>query len=625
MDKNLEAAMIKISLLFGNKPTQKRDVFFQKKLLADLFQNLFDSVDGAMKHLAKGMPEYAIDKAQVISALKGLERNGFVNLSDDGHVTLSKKAAEEGEEYADKQRENFDSLVNDIYDDISKNVPKINSSAQVRQNVKNCLEYYIQTSCLKFVAVDEVRIDNIQSVIEQIASDKLPKDERLISQILLSIGSVIDNPSDRQRQTLETMARAQITMRLMGIDPMLQSFKRTVISNKVFVVDTDFLLYLITDNGDKSRQYKSLLKQLLDSGCEIYVPDELFDEVYDHAEAAKKMYHYISPILADNVGKWAEYKIKNVLLASYYKEKAISNATPTWETFINNYFRPKEGVAFTKDVVIEKVGKYQNIHYGHFPYNYDIYSSTKEEDIIMRDKLFQKALEVTLRTEKAENRDETKNNRIAKNDTKLFLNVKWLNDTERSRNGGKKSRTDFLCHRYYVLTNTFRIYSCTKELGIDDRLYCSPSALMAFMVEAGIMRNNMDCLSLFDNPFLTYIAEKSWDEVEKMVQTGIDFRGKSIVALRYDLQDYLQDLLTAPPDTEPYHKAVESVEEKGYKFNKHIEYAKVLEKQKDDLLKQREDLLRQNEMMQKKMERMEAERRKAHYQARVGQNKKKKK
>ncbi len=359
------------------------------------------------------------------------------------------------------------------------------------------------------------------------------------------------------------------------------------------------------------------MNQLLDSGCKIYVPEELFDEVYDHAEAARKMYNYVSPLLADNVGNWVEYKIKNVLLESYYRERAISN-TISWETFISNYFRPKEGVAFTKDVIIEKIGNHHNIHYGHFPYDYDIYSSTKEEDVSIRNNLFQKALEVTLRTEKAETRDDTKNNRIAENDTKLFLNVKWLNDTERSRNGDKVSRTDFLSHKYYVLTNTFRIYHCTKELGIDDRLFCSPSALMAFMVEAGIMqRNNMDYLSLFDNPFLTYIAEKSWDEVVNLVQTGINFRGKSIVALRYDLQDYLQDLLTAPPDSESYHKAVEAVEEKGYTFNKHIEYAKELEKQN-------EELQRQNEMMQKKMERMETERRKERYQARVGHNKKKK-
>lgn len=535
-----------------------------------------------------------------------------------------KKAKDEGEEYIEKQRNNFEELINDIFNDINRNVSKITNPAQVKQNVKECVEYYIQSSCLKFVAVDEVRMDNILAAIEQIASKNLPKDDRLTSQMLLSIGSVIDHPTDSQRQTLETMAHTQITIRLMGMDPMLQSFKRTVIANKVFVLDTDYLLYLITDNGEKSRQYKSLLNQLLDSGCNIYVPNELFEEVYDHAEAAKKMYNFVNPLLAGNVGKWAEYKIKNVLLESYYREKAISNTSHSWGTFINNYIRPKEGVAFTEDVVKEKVGFRHNIHYGHFPHNYDIYSSTKKKDINLRNELFHKALEVTLRTEKAENRDETKNNRIAKNDTKLFLNVKWLNDTERSRNGSNVSRADFLCHRYYVLTNTFRIYHCTKELGINDRLFCSPSALMAFMVEAGIMqRNNITYISLFDNPFLTYIAEKNWDEVVNIVQTGIDFRGKNIVTLRYDLQDYLQDLLTTPTDSEPYHNAVEAVEEKGYKFNKHIEYAIELEKQKDELLKQQEILLRQNEVMQKKLEKLEAERRKERYKARVGQNKKK--
>lgn len=92
MDNNIEAALIKTCLLLDDKLTQKREVLFQKKLLADLFQSLFDSIDGAMDRLSNMMPDYAIDKSKVFSALKGLERNGLVDLTDDGHVSLSKKS-----------------------------------------------------------------------------------------------------------------------------------------------------------------------------------------------------------------------------------------------------------------------------------------------------------------------------------------------------------------------------------------------------------------------------------------------------------------------------------------------------------------------------------------------------
>lgn len=616
MDDNLEAAMIKTCLLFGNKATVKREFFFQKKLLVDLFLKKYDSIDSAMTYLANEMPSYAIEYTQVVSALKGLVQSGFVNLTDEGRVGITQNAEIEGTNYAANQRRNLDTLIDEIYTDISCNVPEISNSAQVKQNVKDCLEYFIQTTCLKFTFEENVKAERDHTILEQIASSNLPNDERLINQMLLSIGSVINNPSISQRQTLETMARVQITMRLMGIDPMLQNFKRSVIAKKEFVLDTDVLLYLITDNGEQSRQYQSLLTQLLNCGCKIYVPEELFDEVYDHAEASKKMYHFISPVLSNDVGQWAEFKIKNVFLESYYRKKAESDHTLSWDTFISNYFRPKEGIVFTKDVVMHNLGNHHNIHYGHFPHHFDIYSSTRLEDMENRERLFKKALTVTLQTEKAEKRDDEKNERIAKTDTKLFLNVKRLNDTERDRSGDNSSRGDFLCHKYYVLTNTFRIYTCTKDLGIDDRLFCSPEALMAFMMEAGIIqRHNLDILSLFDNPFLSYVADKCWDDVKELAETGIDFRGKSIVTLRYDLQDYLQDLLTAQPDSEIYHKVVESVEKKGYKFKEHVEYARELEKQNDELN-------RQNDELRKELEKIKTQLHKDRYLARVKQKKK---
>lgn len=131
-----------------------------------------------------------------------------------------------------------------------------------------------------------------------------------------------------------------------------------------------------------------------------------------------------------------------------------------------------------------------------------------------------------------------------------------------------------------------------------DRILCSPSALMAFMVEAGIMnRTDMDVLSLFDNPFLAYVAEHSLDDVRKMVQTGIDFKGKSIVRLRYDLQNLIECLLTAQPGTEAYNNAVDEVKQQGYDFKPQIERVRELEKQNADKDKQIEEMQRQLEKL----------------------------
>lgn len=227
-------------------------------------------------------------------------------------------------------------------------------------------------------------------------------------------------------------------------------------------------------------------------------------------------------------------------------------------------------------------------------------------------------MDATLHTEKAEFRNEDKNNSIAKTDTKLFLNIKRLNEMENDRNGHAVSYNKFLDQKFYVLTNTFRIYACAKELNIDDRPFCSPSALMAFMVEAGIMnRGQLNVLSLFDNPFLTYIAGQSWNDICKMAQAGIDFKGKSIVRLRYDLKGHLNTLLTATPGTDAYSKAVDDVKRQGYSFKPQIEYARDLEKQNTEKEKQIEEL-------QKQIENLKAEKRLENYKARIADKGKKK-
>lgn len=598
MDKNVEAAMIKTCLLFDNKSQQKREFLFQKKLLADLFCKKYNSVDSAMIYLAKEMPSYAFDRLQVKNALEKLQSSGFIEFSKDSYVTLSNDVLNRGNKSAEAQQKNFEQIVSEILQDIENNTSNIGNRQQLRQNIKNCLEYYIQISCYNFLALDD-KIPIIENkALAQKASSNLLQDDRFISQILLSIGSVLAKPSETQRKTLEIMAQAQITIRLMGVDPMLQNFKRSLIASKVFVLDTDVVLYLITDNGERSRQYKSLLQQLLDCGCNIYIPDELFDEVYDHAEAAKKMYHFVSPVLNSDAGKWVEFGIKNVFLESYYRMKAENKLNISWDRYIDNYIQPKEGIVYTKDVVKEEIGQNRNIHYGEFPYGYNIYDSKSPADINLCKVLYEKTLAATLQTEKAGTREDEKNERIAKTDAKLFLNIKKLNELEIERNGKHVARNDYLCHKYYVITNTFRIYSCTKELGISDRLFCSPSTLMAFMIEAGIIdREKISMLSLFENPFLTYIAEQSWDDVKQMAQAGIDFKGKNIIRLRYDLQNHLNTLLTAKPGTEIYTEVIDEIKQKGYNFEPQIEHARDLEKQNAEKDKQIEELKSQIEKL----------------------------
>lgn len=461
-------------------------------------------------------------------------------------------------------------------------MPNIKNELQVKQNIKDCIYYYIRVSCYKTLGVDEGKnLDEIAQ-LQTKAGFHLGENKRLKEQILLSIGNVIAHPTEEQHTTLDTMARSLITMQLLASDPLLTNFKHSVIGRKVFVLDTDFVLYLITDNGERSVQYKRLLKVLTNCNCKIYIPAEVLNEIFDHAEAATKKYNYDRSFIENGKEQWVENGFKNIFVEAYYKNKN-ANGEKSWNVFIRNYYDKERGCEYTIDVVREYLSGYKNISIGSMPYDYDIYDSNDEKDRSLCNQLFEKALEATHNTEKAGRRDENKNETIAKTDTKLYLSVRYLNLNEIGLEGNKGERADLLNYKYYVITNTFRIYPCATELNLKEKVFCTPMALMAYMVEAGFYNENkLDVLSLFENTFFAYIANESWEDTKNILKTGIDFKGKSIVRLRYDLQDNIQKLLTAVPGSDDYKTNVSEVKNKGYSFEEPIEYTHNLEKQNAD-------------------------------------------
>jgi hypothetical protein len=582
-DKDLEAAMIKACLLFDAVKVQKREMLFHKKIIVYILDpsKKTGSVDEIFQLVSKELSGFSFNRDLVNNAVNALKADGFIDVDKDGGVSLTEKTQAKSDQYISQQKSLFDKLVDSIFLDVKQQVP-IKNELQVKQNIKNCIDYYIRVSCYKTLGVDEGKdLDEI-ALLQTKAVFHLGDNKRLKEQILLSIGNVIAHPTEEQHTTLDTMARSLITMQLLASDPLLTNFKHSVIGRKVFVLDTDFVLYLITDNGERSVQYKRLLKVLTNCNCKIYIPTEVLTEIFDHAEAATKKYNFVRSFIENGKEQWVENGIKNIFVEAYYKNKN-ANGEKSWHVFISNYYDKERGCKYTIDVVKECLSGYKNIFIGSMPYDNDIYDSDKEEDISLRNQLFEKALEATHNTEKAGRRDEIKNETIARTDTKLYLSVRDLNIKERERNGNKDERADLLEYKYYVITNTFRIYPCAAELNLKEKVFCTPMAMMAYMVEAGFYdENKPDVLSLFENTFFAYIANESWDDTKNILKTGIDFNGKSIVRLRYDLQDNIQKLLTAVPGSDDYKTNVSEVKNKGYSFVEPIEYTHNLEKQNAD-------------------------------------------
>ena len=610
-------------LLFSGKAVKdKRNVLFQKFLLSFIISEKTIAREKIYSEIKSRHKEFMVSEGNVESALNELSKQNFLR-EEAGVISLTDKARQDIDENDKNISEQVSCLINDILDKINLIYKKpINNINQVRSNIKDCISYYFLVAGYSFFEWDyRKKICEIDK-LEDKASNNLPvKEKKELSNIIIyAIGDIIENPTDSQRKVLEFFARTYITIQIMGIDPLLNVFKQSLIREKVFILDTDVLLYLITDDAYLSRQYKIMIEQLLNCGCKIYVPKESIKEVYNHAEAAKKRFPFISNFI-DDKSAWVSKEFKNVFIEDFYFKQLKEPNKYKWDSYIENYISSEYGISLTREVIKEKVGT--KVNYDCMPEKVDVVDEELQQ-------LTDASLEETHKTEKALHREEEKNEDIAKTDAIIYLYVKALNALNESRigKGGTSNRTDLLKNRYYILTNSTRVHYCAKRLHLDANILCKPGSLMAYLAETGVIeKDQVKIITLFDNAFLQYTAQTVWNDVCTLVNSGVDIKGKNVVKMRFDLQEEIRRTLTEPESE--YKNIYESTKQKGYSFNPMIEAAmkdsadkemsiKQLEEEKKKLKEEMEGMKRQLDIANNNIIKRENVIKRNKYEKRVG-------
>lgn len=592
-DKDIEEAMLKSCLLFNSKEIKnKRNVIFQKFLLSLIIGDGVANRKGILEKVTTQYKGFLINENNIDFAIQELIKNKFIK-EENGELALTVESQQDMEKDVKLISEQQKHLI----DDISKMVQraygkKISNENQVKSNIKDCIDYYYMVTGLSFFELDKRKETKELPQLGKIASNGLSSGEKeeLSDQIIYTIGSVIENPTEEQKCILELLARNYITMQIMDIDPLLSEFKSTLIREKVFIVDTDVLLYLLTDNASFSKQYRKMIEMLQKCGCTIYIPEEVIKEVFNHAEAALKRYPFVS-YLIDTPGNLVRQDLKNVFIEDYYYTRALDNVKYlTWKHYIKNYYSSTYGVSLISEQIKDKLG--ERIQY-----------NTMSEESNIDDKLLKKlaeaSLEETYKTEKAQHRDEDKNQDIAKTDAQLYLQIKKQNEINNERIGRKHvDRQDLLWNKYYILTNSTRVHYCAKQLGVSANILCKPASLMAYLVETGLVQDNqLKIQSLFENPFLQHTAKTIWKDVENLLKLGIDIKGKNIITMRFELQDEINNLLTNPTE-EDCNDIYSHVKQKGYSFLPLIESAK---KESESYERKYKELEEENRILQDKL------------------------
>lgn len=589
-DKDIEEAMLKSCLLFYSKDIKnKRNIIFQKILLSLIIGSGVTNRKEIKKKVTTQYKDYLISEDKIDFAIQELIKNKFIK-EEKGELTLTSESQQDVEQDVKKISEQQNYLIEDIYKEVqSAYGKKISNENQVKSNIKGCIDYYYMVTGLSFFELDKRKETKELPQLGKIASNELSSGEKeeLSDQIIYTIGSVIEKPTEEQKCILELLARNYITMQIMDIDPLLSEFKSTLIREKVFIVDTDVLLYLLTDNASLSKQYRKMIDMLQKCGCTIYIPEEVIKEVFNHAEAALKRYPFVS-YLIDTPVNLVRQDLKNVFIEDYYYTRALDNVKYlTWEHYIKNYYSSTYGVSLISEQIKDKLG--ERIQYNTMPEESSI------DDKLLK-KLAEASLEETYKTEKAQHRDEDKNQDIARTDAQLYLQIKKQNEINNERIGRKHvDRQDLLWNKYYILTNSTRVHYCAKQLGVSANILCKPASLMAYLVETGLVQDNqLKIQSLFENPFLQHTAKTIWKDVENLLKLGIDIRGKNIITMRFELQDEINNLLTNPTE-EDCNDIYSHVKQKGYSFLPFIESAK---KESESYEKKYKELEEENRILQ---------------------------
>ena len=605
-DKDLEEAMLKTCLLFDNKKIQnKRDSFLLKSLLALILSEKMKSKDDITKCFKQINSSLVLIPEKVDAILAELVKQEFIEIDGKGGIKPKAKVSKETDEYADKIKEKTELLHKHIFSLVETSYShKISNPNQVKSNIQACLNYYYEVNSLSIFDLDNKKNVKDLSRLEGLASLNLNESSHeLRDQIIYAIGSVIDNPSEDQKFVLEAIAKMSISSQVMGMDPLMASFKATTFKNKEFVLDTDVVLYALTEHARFSKQYQAMIRQLLTCGCNLYIPNEVLNEIFDHAEAAIKRYSFVSNIIND-YSDWVKDEFKNIFIEDYYfLLQAKGQDYIKWQNHIDNYYSKEIGLNLITDVIRGKFG--DKIKLGELPNGAQV--NEKE-----RKQLENENCNKTQKTEKAAFRDDDKNHRIAKTDAFLYLSIRSLNALKDDQKQGV-SQTNILGKKYYFLTSSTRVHYCAKDLGFADNIICKPAILMSFLAETGILNpKNFSYTSLFDNPFLLFTAKSVWDDVNKLMRGGVDVKGKQIVRMRYDLEKETDQILTT--DADEYEKAYERVKAKGYAFNDNIEVVMQKSKEQEATIEAKNELIAK---LQTELEKKNKQLGKERYQNRI--------
>lgn len=474
------------------------------------------------------------------NAYDSLYNEGLIYKGTDGYLHPRN---EDSGYFCDIERKT-NALFDSVYKKYLSHIPHNRDPEQIHNYIRQALSLYYKVYGFSFFKVQkkETKTPSILSQLEGL-------DERSKKCLIAAIGDTLSKPTDEESEILEIWARAFVMTQLAQLDPLLVNFRQQQLSRKSFVLDTDFMLYVMTLRAKYSEEYHSILSYLLKLGCKIYVPEKIRQETIGCIQEAMRKVEEIGEMNVINYSDdYAYSKKSNVFIEDFIAlHKEEENEDLSFASYIGNIYRVESNAVFNKK--LKKV-------IGDDNYNRELEMEELPKDLHQR--LTSLILQWTQESPKGQDRSYDFNEETSSYDAGLYLTLRNLN-----KNG---EENDMLPFQYYLLTRSLKISVCARNLNIYDKdIICSPSTLTVVLQEIGDINGEAKIINLFDNPFLAYLADASWDKAEPILKAGAQLRYKDIDALRYESEADFHDLLTCK-STEEMKRLAEKYHKIGYDF-----------------------------------------------------------
>ena len=531
----LERTLLQVSLALTFRPGALR----VRKSLLDYFvlavlldqENPLVPLDVLVRHCSNALPAgHSLAAEQVHAAAARLAKIGLLSRSDQS-VRASERALSEIATRTTRLSEATDTFAADILAALTEARGRRVADSEARRVVRNIRAALVEIARARGAALagtepsDGTVPDIVRRQLDPVIGDLL----------VAAFADALRAPTPSQAETIAQWTQGYLGLALMGLDPVLNDFQASRFSEKSFVLDTDIVLEAIVADGPRSTGILDLLSSLAQRGCRIVVPPSVVNECVQHAARSDATYRFFGSGLIQLTPAVVEERVWNAFVKGYYYAVAGGQVAKslTYRQYLANFYEDTRPRQFLKEVVTDVLPDGVEVS----PIDFGLAQSPDDDDDIDR---FADALQRDLaeRSKKARYRTDEEEKTLARTDATLYLSALRLNPTHES------APHRVLGGACYLLTETPRYERVARSVGIPTQITVRPGTVAGILSFVGVEISAADFVQLFDNPLLDRAIGAAWPDVEKLMRSGVDLRGKNLARLRFDVEQAFHERLT---------------------------------------------------------------------------------